>query len=74
MEKVLLHACCAPCSSAILEWMLKEGYNPVVYYCNPNIYPLEEYLHRRDECVRYAREMGVEIVEAEYDHEAWLHA
>ena len=72
MEKVLLHACCAPCSSAILEWLLKEGYEPVIYYANSNIYPREEYIHRREECVRYAREMGVEIVEAEYDHNAWL--
>ena len=43
MNKVLLHACCAPCSSAILEWLLNNGYTPILYFCNPNIYPLEEY-------------------------------
>ena len=40
---VLLHTCCAPCSSAIIECMMKNGITPVIYYCNPNIYPREEY-------------------------------
>ncbi len=44
--KVLLHTCCAPCSGAIIEWMMQAGITPVIYYCNPNIYPLEEYLVR----------------------------
>ena len=39
MEKVLLHTCCAPCSGAIIEWMLANGYKPTIYDCNPNIYP-----------------------------------
>ena len=48
--KVLLHACCAPCSSAIVECMMQHGITPTIYYCNPNIYPESEYLIRRDEC------------------------
>jgi len=39
MEKILLHSCCAPCSGAILEWMMANGYEPTVYYYNPNIFP-----------------------------------
>ena len=70
--KLLLHTCCAPCSSAIIEALLKEGIRPVIYYCNPNIYPLDEYLKRKDECSRYARECGLEIVDDDYDHESWL--
>ncbi len=70
--KVLLHACCAPCSSAIVECMMQHGITPTIYYCNPNIYPESEYLIRRDECQRYAKELGLEMVEAEYDHEDWL--
>lgn len=73
-DKVLLHACCAPCSSAILECMLQHGITPVIFYSNSNIYPYEEYDHRRTECVRYAEKLGVEMVEDEYDHEAWLQA
>ena len=73
-DKVLLHACCAPCSSAILECMLQHGITPVIFYSNSNIYPYEEYDHRRTECVRYAEKLGVEMVEDEYDHDAWLQA
>lgn len=77
MEKILLHSCCAPCSAAILEWMLQNGYEPVIFFYNPNIYPLEEYLHRKNEIVRYAAETGVSIVDSDGErqwgasHEEW---
>ena len=71
---VLLHTCCAPCSSAIIEAMMQNGITPVIYYCNPNIYPLEEYEIRKEECTRYAKALGLEIVDADYDHENWLEA
>ena len=71
---VLLHTCCAPCSSAIIEAMLANGITPVIYYCNPNIYPHEEYEIRKNECTRYAQSLGLEIVDADYDHENWLEA
>lgn len=69
---VLLHTCCAPCSSAIIEALMKNGITPVIYYCNPNIYPFEEYEIRKNECTRYAQSLGLEIVDADYDHDAWL--
>ena len=69
---VLLHTCCAPCSSAIIECMMNNGITPVIYYCNPNIYPREEYEIRKNECTRYAQALGLEIVDADYDHENWL--
>ena len=69
--KVLLHTCCAPCSSAIIECMLQQGITPVIYYSNANIFPLEEYLHRKDECTRYARSLGLEIVDDDYAHDDW---
>lgn len=71
-ENVLLHTCCAPCSSAIVECMLQHGIRPTIFYCNPNIYPQEEYLKRKNECTRYAERLGLEIVDADYDHEEWL--
>ena len=70
--KVLLHTCCAPCSSAIIECLMKHGITPTIYYCNPNIYPLEEYEIRKNECSRYAKSLGLEIVDEDYDHERWL--
>ncbi len=71
---VLLHTCCAPCSSAIIEAMVQNGITPVIYYCNPNIYPREEYEIRKNECTRYAQSLDLEIVDADYDHENWLEA
>lgn len=70
--RVLLHSCCAPCSSAILECMLDNGVIPTVFYCNPNIYPIEEYEHRRDEIKKHLDNIGVPFVEDKYNHEAWL--
>ena len=72
--RVLLHTCCAPCSSAIIEAMMQNGITPVIYYCNPNIFPKEEYEIRKEECTRYAQALGLEIVDADYDHENWLEA
>ena len=68
---VLLHACCAPCSGAIVECLMERDIRPVIYYSNANIYPQEEYDHRLRECARYARKWGLELVEDVYDHAAW---
>ena len=51
---------------------MKNGITPVIYYCNPNIYPREEYEIRKNECTRYAEALGLEIVDADYDHGNWL--
>jgi predicted adenine nucleotide alpha hydrolase (AANH) superfamily ATPase len=53
---------------------MQNGITPAIYYCNPNIYPYEEYQIRKDECTRYAEALGLEIIDADYDHEAWLDA
>lgn len=57
-EKVLVHACCAPCSGAILEWLVGQGVRPTVFFSNANIYPLAEYELRRGELLRYAAQLG----------------
>ncbi|MCR5004155.1 MAG: epoxyqueuosine reductase QueH [Bacteroidales bacterium] len=74
MKDTLLHACCAPCSSAILEKMDKDGIEPVIFFSNSNIVPKEEYDKRLAELYRYAARYGFEVVEDEYDHEAWRKA
>ncbi len=71
-SQVVLHTCCAPCSSAIIECLMQHGVTPIIYYSNPNIWPREEYLVRKNECTRYAQSLGLEIVDDDYDHEAWL--
>lgn len=70
MNEVLLHCCCAPCSSAILEWMMNNGITPVLYYCNPNIYPEEEYYIRKNEITRYAQQLGIRIIDDD-SSESW---
>ena len=71
-SRILLHCCCAPCSTAILEWMVEEGLGPGVFFSNSNIVPYEEYAKRRDELAGYAASFGLEVIDDEYDHTSWL--
>lgn len=70
--RLLLHACCAPCSLAIVECLLQNGIRPTLFFYNPNIFPEEEYLHRKEEIIRYAELQGIDCVDADYDHQQWL--
>ena len=54
-SRVLLHSCCAPCSSACIEYLTKYVDVTVLYY-NPNIEPYEEYLKRKNEEIRFIKE------------------
>ena len=63
--QVLLHACCAPCSSAIVEWLLAHEIEPIIYYYNPNIYPFEEYEIRKSESKRHADSLGIQWIDAD---------
>ena len=69
--EVLLHACCAPCSSAIVEWLVQHGVRPTIFYYNPNIYPREEYDIRKNESKRHAESLGLQWIDGDYDHEEW---
>lgn len=71
-ERILLHCCCAPCSTAIIEWMASEGLRPGIFFSNSNIVPLEEYELRREELRKYAASFGFDTYDDEYDHGAWL--
>ena len=71
---VLLHACCAPCSAAVVERLLQEGHRPLVYFSNANIHPYTEYAHRLSELGRFLQAQGVPLVVAPYAHSAWLQA
>ena len=65
--KLLLHCCCAPCSSAVIE-KLKNYFDITYFYYNPNIFPEDEYIVRRDEFVK----LGVKVVELKYNHNDFL--
>ena len=59
VPKLLLHSCCAPCSSYVLEY-LSQYFDVTVYYYNPNIFPETEYEARVKEQERLIREMETE--------------
>ena len=71
-SEVLLHACCAPCSSAIVEWLMANGVRPTIFYYNPNIWPREEYEIRKQESKRHAESLGISWIDGDYDHDEWL--
>ena len=67
--KLLLHACCAPCSSAVLE-RLREHFSITILYYNPNIYPPQEYHRREQELERFLQDAGmsgISLIELPYD-------
>lgn len=76
---LLLHACCGPCSSYVLEYLVRY-FDITVYYYNPNIYPATEYDRRlqelKDLYKRFppALEGHVQVVEAPYDPEEFYNA
>jgi predicted adenine nucleotide alpha hydrolase (AANH) superfamily ATPase len=55
-----------------MEWMLNNGIAPVLYFFNPNIHPFDEYLKRKEECMRYAESLGVAFIDGDYEHDRWL--
>ena len=69
---ILLHCCCAPCSGAILEWMVSRGLKPTVFFSNSNIAPRSEYDLRKVEIIRYCSLLGLDVVDDDYDHRDWL--
>lgn len=70
VPRLLLHSCCAPCSSYVLEY-LSQYFEITVYYHNPNIYPPEEYYKRVTEQQGLADRMNVKnpvrVVNGPYD-------
>ena len=71
VPRLLLHSCCAPCSSYVLEYLSKYFMITVFYY-NPNISSIEEYLKRKEEQIRFINEFNfdnpVNVIEGEYDN------
>lgn len=60
--KLLMHACCAPCSVYCVDTLRKEGIEPTMFWYNPNIHPYKEYEARRDCLKEYSEKMNLEAV------------
>ncbi len=74
---LLLHSCCGPCSSYILEY-LSEFFKITIFYYNPNIYPEEEYFIRlkeqKDVIKKIKGKYEIDLVEGEYDSKLYYNA
>lgn len=67
--KVLVHACCAPCSTEVLEEL--NAFSEIkIYYYNPNIYPFEEYLKRKEEFKKLPSKF--DFIDGIYDESIFL--
>ena len=66
--KLLLHACCGPCSSYVLEYLCNY-FDITIYYYNPNIYPKEEYTRRKEELKTFVNKFNnkIKVIEEFYN-------
>ena len=71
-SKLLLHSCCAPCAGEIMEAVAASGIDTTIYFYNPNIHPKEEYEIRKDENIRFAKKLGFDFIDADYDKDNWF--
>lgn len=73
-KKLLLHSCCAPCSSYVITYLTKYFDITILYY-NPNIYPKEEYIKRKKEQIKLIKEIEIknklEIIDCDYENEKY---
>ena len=71
---LLLHSCCAPCSSYVISY-LTNYFNITILYYNPNIYPYEEYKKRKEEQIRLLNQLNkknkLNILDCDYDNEVF---
>jgi predicted adenine nucleotide alpha hydrolase (AANH) superfamily ATPase len=72
--KVLLHVCCAPCSTVAIERLAEAGHSVTVFFCNPNIYPHDERAHREAEAAVLSSGLGLESVIDQGDPAGWRKA
>lgn len=75
LKTLLIHSCCGPCSSTVLE-RLSKSFNITIFYYNPNIDSYEEFEKRYDEQKRLISEMGLKIpvIKGNYDNNCFLNA
>lgn len=70
-KRLLLHTCCAPCSTHCVAELVGK-YDVVMYFYNPNVHPYGEYVKRLENAQKVGAEMGVDVEEGEYDADGWL--
>ena len=73
-KRILLHACCGPCSITTVDILRDQGFEVSAFYYNPNIHPLKEYVRRRDTFLEVAEKMNLKVIGStiEYDSQKWF--
>ncbi|MDM8299989.1 epoxyqueuosine reductase QueH [Collinsella tanakaei] len=71
MTRLLLHACCAPCSLEPMRLLTEEGFEPTICWTNPNIQPADEHDRRLAELRRWCAGNDIPLIEAREDYAAW---
>lgn len=70
-KKILLHSCCAPCSSYVITF-LSNYFDITILYYNPNIAPIEEYNKRKEEQIRLIKTLNtknkLDFLDCDYDN------
>ena len=70
--KIVLHVCCGVCAAGVVKTLAAEGHQVVGFFCNPNIYPEQEYLRRLDTTYRVAQKLDFPLEVAPYTPDDWL--
>ena len=74
-KKLLLHSCCAPCSSYVISY-LTNFFDITVLYYNPNIYPYEEDEKRKNEQLRLVKSLKtknkISFIDCDYDNDKYI--
>lgn len=71
--RLLLHLCCAPCSTHVVQ-VLREQFQVTGHFYNPNIHPEAEYRRRLAEMEQYAASIGLPLLVGEYQVDRWFEA
>ena len=72
MEKIILHACCAPCASYPIKKLIEDNYEPVVFFYNPNIFPYKEYEIRKNELENYCNKNNIAYFQEKYNIKEYI--
>lgn len=70
-NRILLHVCCGPCSTSSIERLLSDGWEPVLFYSDSNIWPESEYEKRYENLLIVARHYNLEVIKDSWFHDEW---
>ena len=69
--KILVHVCCGPCATSSIKRLLDEGWEPLLFFSDSNIWPEEEFEKRYSTLLQVASFYNLPVIKDEYHHEKW---